>query len=183
MQVTVKTKNLELTDALKSYAEKKLKKVDKYFGNIHLAEVMMSTERNRHIVEITVHANGMILRGEGKTDDMYSCVDLVMAKLEKQLRKHKDKVLTLHRVPKENFLTLEGGYSVKVKGSRKKRSRKARIVELDGDSLAVLSREDAAASLEKEERDFLVFRNRESNQMNVIYKGDSGEYVLVAPTL
>ncbi|MCD6310275.1 MAG: ribosome-associated translation inhibitor RaiA, partial [Candidatus Eremiobacteraeota bacterium] len=71
MQVTVKGKNMDVTEALKEYAEKRLSKLTKYFDHIISTDVTMSTERNWHIVEVNVFGDGLSIRGEERTGDMY----------------------------------------------------------------------------------------------------------------
>lgn len=92
MKVIVSGKNINVTNSLKEYAEKKVGKIAKYLEGEVDAQVTLSVEKDRHIVEVTMPINGMILRGETETHDMYSSIDLVVEKLEKQLEKYKTKL-------------------------------------------------------------------------------------------
>ena len=86
MRITVKGKNIEVTDALQRYAEKKVEKLGRYFENIKSAVVTQSTQRNWHIVEVSLEADGMILRGEERSDNMYASIDAVVENVIGDLR-------------------------------------------------------------------------------------------------
>lgn len=106
MQITVKGKNLEVTEALREHTDKKLGKLNKYSDSIISADVTFSTERSWHIAEINIHTNNANFRAEEKTADMYASLDSAIEKLEKQLRKQKEKttrkpVKALENVPYE----------------------------------------------------------------------------------
>ncbi|HOM72420.1 MAG TPA: ribosome-associated translation inhibitor RaiA, partial [Armatimonadota bacterium] len=75
MLVTVKGKNVEVTDALRRYAEKKVQKLEKYFRDIKEAQVTQSVQRNWHIVEVQLEGDGVLIRGEERSDDMYASID------------------------------------------------------------------------------------------------------------
>ncbi|NSJ92988.1 ribosome-associated translation inhibitor RaiA, partial [Coprococcus sp. MSK.21.13] len=92
MKITVTGKNIEVTNALRNVVEKKLEKLDKYFKPDIEAQVTLSVEKNRQIIEVTIPFNGVILRGEEANEDMYASIDLVIDKLERQIRKQKTKL-------------------------------------------------------------------------------------------
>src|SRR3990172_1719084 len=92
MLVNVKGKNIDVTDALKIYAEKKVQKLGKHFRDIKEAQVTQSVQRNWHIVEVQLEGDGVILRGEERTDNMYASIDQVVEKLEKRIMRFKGKL-------------------------------------------------------------------------------------------
>ena len=92
MKLDIRGKNIEVTDALKDYATKRLSKLEKYFDDVKEAQVALSVDSEGHKVEVTIPINGMILRGEEATDNMYSSIDLVEEKLEKQINKYRTKL-------------------------------------------------------------------------------------------
>ena len=96
MKVTVIAKNMELTDALKEIVQKKISKLEKYFEANIEARATLSVQKNRHIIEVTIPFNGVILRGEEATSDMYKSLDLVEDKLERQIRKQKTRLSRKH---------------------------------------------------------------------------------------
>ena len=93
MRVSVIAKNTTATPALKDMVEKKLSKVDRYFNPEVEAKATLSVQKNKQKVEITIPFNGIVLRAEEATDDMYKSIDLVVAKLERRIRKQKTKLL------------------------------------------------------------------------------------------
>src|ERR1700694_2754518 len=93
MRVTVKGKNVHVSDSLKAYVEKKLEKLNKYFSTIKDAQVTQTIQRNWHVIEIQVEGDGVFLRAEDRSPDMYACVDAIVEKLEKQVKRFKGKLL------------------------------------------------------------------------------------------
>ena len=89
---TVRGKNIEVTPALRDYVEKRVGKVTKYFDTVGEITALLTVTKGRHIVEVTVPVQGMLLRGEESTMDMYTSIDLVVEKLERQIHKHKTKL-------------------------------------------------------------------------------------------
>jgi putative sigma-54 modulation protein len=101
MKITVTGKNIDVTDALRDNTLKKISKLDKYFNPEVEAQVTLSVQKSHHIIEVTIPFDGVILRGEESTEDMYSSIDKVLDKLERQIRKHKTR---LERKLRENSL-------------------------------------------------------------------------------
>ncbi|MEX2104455.1 MAG: ribosome-associated translation inhibitor RaiA, partial [Bacilli bacterium] len=94
MKINVRGQNLEVTSALRDYAEKKVGRLEKYFDTPPTSEanVSLGVNRDEHGVEVTIPMPGVLLRAEEKSSDMYASIDLVVDKLESQIRKHKTKV-------------------------------------------------------------------------------------------
>jgi len=96
MNVTVTFRHMEHTDALKKYAEDKLKKIKKYLNNPVDVSVVLSVEKHRHIAEVIVTGDRVTLKGKEATDDMYSAIDMVLDKIGIQAKKHKEKIAGHH---------------------------------------------------------------------------------------
>ena len=171
MQVTLKTKHLEATEALHSYAEKKLAKIERYFDHLLSADIMLSTERGMHVVEVTVHGNGVTLRGKEKTEDMYSSIDKVIDKLERQVKKHKEKILTRHRIPKDEASELR---PVTIEGRGERLLRREFPVK-------PMSEDEAIAAMEQLGYTFLIYRDILKDQVNVVYKRNVDSYGILEP--
>ena len=92
MRITITGKNIEVSDYLNDLVIKKVSKLDKYFPEDTEAHVTLAVERNRHIVEVTIPYTGGIIRGEETSGDMYASIDNVLAKLEKQIMRHRTKL-------------------------------------------------------------------------------------------
>ena len=92
-EFTIRGKNIEITQPLRDYVEKRVGKVTKYFEKIEEISVLLTVTKGQHVVEVTVEVpNGVLLRGEESTTDMYTSIDLVVEKLERQIHKQKTKL-------------------------------------------------------------------------------------------
>ena len=92
MQTSVTFKNLDSSDNLKSYVSDKLDRFDKYLYNPAEANVVLSVEKFRHIAEININGDRLNINGKEETEDMYSAIDMVLDKLETQIKKNKEKI-------------------------------------------------------------------------------------------
>lgn len=97
MQLHMIGKNIEVTDALKAYTTEKLKSLEKRFHSINKINITFIVEHITHIVEATVTMDGIEIHASAKENDMYETIDSVVAKLQTQLTKHKEKIIDDHR--------------------------------------------------------------------------------------
>ena len=175
MRVSVIAKNTTATPALKDMVEKKLSKVDRYFNPEVEAKATLSVQKNKQKVEITIPFNGIVLRAEEATDDMYKSIDLVVAKLERRIRKQKTKLSrrnneslrfkTFDEVAVEDELIEENGKVVKTKKF----------------GIKPMSVEEAILQMELVGHNFFVFQDFDGNKVNVVYKRKDGDYGLLEP--
>ncbi|MDD4146568.1 MAG: ribosome-associated translation inhibitor RaiA [Clostridia bacterium] len=172
MKFQFRGKNIQVTDALKERVEKKLGKLDKYFDTPPEAIVTLSVEKERHRVEVTIPLNGYILRGEEETNDMYSSVDQVVEKLEKQMEKYRT------RLSKRNK-----GASIKdIAASFVERTaveEDPRLVRTKRFALKPMSVEEAILQMNLLGHSFFVFSNAENEEVNVVYRRKDGNYGLI----
>ncbi|MBO8127314.1 MAG: ribosome-associated translation inhibitor RaiA [Firmicutes bacterium] len=184
MQIVTKGKNIEVTPALRDYAEKKVAKLLKFFGNeaAGKAEVMLRTERELHIVEVTVNLNGLLLRGEEATEDMYASIDGVVEKLERQVKKYKTRIHRKLRqdLAKEQQIAAEQALE-EVKESEPDSNGLIKIVKTKKFAIKPMSAEEAAMQMDLLGHNFFVFANAETDEVNVIYKRKDGTYGLIEP--
>lgn len=188
MQITVKGKQIDLTDSLKHYVNEKMSKIPRYFDHIISAEVCLSLERNWHVAEVTVFGEGFDMRGEEKSKDMYNSIDRVIEKLERQLKKQKGKVGVRHsaRGPSAPLPPSE---------EAEESDRKAAGVSQDDASLYAprveqvhsfyarsLSIEEAIKEMESSGYEFYAFFNEDRRRVNVVFKRKKG-YGLLDPRL
>jgi len=173
MKDNVSGKNINVTQALKDYAEKKVGKLERFFDAEVEAQVTLSVEKDRHIVEVTMPLNGMLLRGETETSDMYSSIDLVVDKLEKQIEKYKTKLSREIKKPPFKYTSLDS----------KDVGDQPRIVKVKRFALKPMDVEEAVMQMELLGHDFFVFSNAETDQVNVVYKRRDGNYGLIEPDL
>jgi putative sigma-54 modulation protein len=173
MKVTVNGKNIEVTDALRDYAEKKVAKVAKFFEKSPVgSQVTLRTERGIHIVEITVQVDGILLRGEEKTGDMYASIDGAIDKIERQVHKFKTRINRKFR--EENRVVLESSPS-------QKEQLEPQIKRTKRFAVKPMSVEEAVMQMDLLGHDFFVFSNSESDEVNVVYRRKDGNYGLIEP--
>ncbi|HHW75090.1 MAG TPA: ribosome-associated translation inhibitor RaiA [Firmicutes bacterium] len=177
MEITVRGKNIEVTDALVDYANKKVNKLTKYLDRPKEAQVVMSVIRNEHIVEVTVILNGLILRGEESTGDMYASIDMVVDKLEKQLVKYKTR---LSRSLRQQGLRALGE-KLAAPEAREKETEEDRVVKTKRFPLKPMHLEEAIMQMNLLGHDFFVFANAETEIVNVLYRRKDGDYGLIEP--
>lgn len=169
MQVAVRGRNIEITNALRDYVEKKVGKIEKYIDQPVSAQVNMYVERGRHIVEVTAALNGLILRGEEATGDMYASIDLVSDKLEKQVLKYKARFKKQRG--KENGIA-EVELPVEAEG---------RLVKTKRFPVKSLILDEAIVQMNLVSHDFFVFMNADTEKVNVLYRRKDGNYGLLEP--
>ncbi|SMB91447.1 SSU ribosomal protein S30P [Thermanaeromonas toyohensis ToBE] len=176
MRLVVRGKNFEVSDALRQYAEKRLKKLERFLGEEVEVQVTMSVSRDRHIVEVTVPLDGYLLRGEEATGDMYGSIDLVLEKLEKQMEKYKTR---LAKKVKGNALKEEAIISL----LKEEETEEPKVVRTKRFPIKPMSVEEAILQMNLLGHNFFVFANAETEQVNVLYRRKDGNYGLIEPEL
>jgi putative sigma-54 modulation protein len=172
MNIIVTGRHIEVTPALKSYAEKKIERFDRYLSNISEAVVTISVEKYRHKVEVLLKANGVLIQAEGITGDVYSSIDEVGEKLERQIKKYKEK-LVAHRKSEGKTATLSEEALLPAEVGR--------IIKNKRFELKPMSPDEAAMQMELLDKDFFVFTNDNSGEINVIYRRRDGNFGLIEP--
>lgn len=174
MKIKITGKNIEVTNALRDVIEKKINKLDKYFYPDVEANVTLSVQKNNHIIEVTIPFDGVILRGEESTDDMYTSIDNVLEKLERQIRKHKTK---LDRKLKENPLKVFRAFT----NEQEEIDDKPLIVKTKKFAIKPMPADEAVMQMDMLGHSFFVFLNAETEEVNVVYKRKDGRYGLIEP--
>ena len=172
MRVTVIGKNIDVTPALKEIVERKISKLDRYFEPDVSARATLTVQKNSQIFEVTIPFNGVILRCEESTDDMYKSIDLVQAKLERQIRKQRTK---LQRRSNES-LRFSNFDEVALEDDDQ-----GEIVKVKKFNIKPMSTEEAILQMELVEHNFFVFKDSDTDNVNVIYKRKDGNYGLLEP--
>ncbi|ACX51615.1 sigma 54 modulation protein/ribosomal protein S30EA [Ammonifex degensii KC4] len=175
MRITVRGKNIEVTEALRQYVEKRLGKLERFANYLGEAQVVLSLERENHKVEVTINMNGMILRGEEATHDMYAAIDLVVDKLERQIERYKGKWLRRRvegsAAPSTPYLEPAG----------KGEEEEFRVVKVKRFAWKPMSIKEAILQMNLLGHNFFVFTNAETEQVNVVYRRKDGNYGLIEP--
>lgn len=180
MQFSIRGQQIEVTDALRDYVDKKLSRLEKYFDAPPTSEgfVTLGVVRGLHTVEVTIPLAGVTLRAEDRSDDMYASIDAVVDKLERQIRKHKTKLNRKFRQ--------EG--SLKTLFVEDPSSAVA-VEEQDYDDLEVVRNkrftlkpmdvEEAILQMNMVGHNFFVFSNIDTSEVSVVYKRNDGKYGLI----
>lgn len=179
MQVTVRGRNIEVTDALKEYVHKKLTRFQKYFYRPLSAQVALAVERGRHIVEITIPIDGYLLRGQEASEDMYASVDLVMDKLERQVHKFKTR---LNRKLRRDGNNQRGIVVEALPEAAEEETDEPGVVRVKRFPIKPMEVEEAILQMNLLGHDFFVFTNAETEEMNVVYRRKGGGYGLIEPS-
>ncbi len=187
MLITVKGRNIEVTDALENYVNKKLQKLDKYFNEIKEAVVTMSVQRGLHIIEVQLEGDGVLLRGEERRGtDMYGSIDQVVEKLETRVKKFKGKRIgrATEEGPKEKEI-IRDQVRLEAFGAKETETTSEEempiIARTKRFPMKPMTPEEAAQQMELLHHDFFVFRNAETEDVNVVYKREDGNYGLIEP--
>ena len=173
MQLQVKGKNVEVTAAIQEYAERKLGKLAKQLADPTRVELELAVERNpsiaaNHVAEATIWTKGPVLRAREASSDMKASIDLLTDKLERQVKRYRQKRRHEHeRHTSSNSAVPPEESPV--------------IVKTKQFTLSPLTPEEAVAQLELIGHDFFVFRNEESGEINVVYRRSGGGYGLIEP--
>ncbi|MDO4567383.1 MAG: ribosome-associated translation inhibitor RaiA [Clostridia bacterium] len=173
MRISITGKNIEISEYLRELVEKKMSKLNKYFPEDTIAEVAMSVERNRHIVEVTIPYTNGIIRGEEVTGDMYASIDNVIDKLVRQVRKHRTR---LEKSLRADAFAPAPGVEEDFPDDEQKR-----VVKVKRFSMKPMTLDEAMLQLELLGHSFYVFTNGDTNDINVLYLRKDGNYGLIEP--
>ena len=191
MKILIHGKNLELTGALKEYTEAKIEKATHHYKDIvKEADIHLSIEKNPRVsfqtAEVTIFANGTVIRAEEKTENLYSSIDLVSNKLCRKLRKYKERNnKTIHNKQFKNkdSLPMESMESSFLDKALFKKGTEASLPEPSIKNkyfeMTPISSDEARKQLDLIDHDFYVFRNKKNNELQVIYKRNHGGYGLI----
>lgn len=170
-------KNIEVTDALREHAEKRIMKTGRYFDSPSDATAVLSVERGRHIAEITFSVDGLLLRAETATDDMYASIDAAVDKLERQIRKYKTRLNRRSRrsdgqKPLVQLLESE---------TDEQDDQEPRIIRRKQFVMKPMDVEEAILQMNLLGHDFFVFRSVDTGEISVVYLRKDGNYGLIEP--
>ncbi len=172
MKFIVSGKGMEVTDALKQKAIKKLSKLDKFFNTGVEAYVTMSVEKSRHIVEVTIPVGGIIIRAEMESPDMYGSIDLVVDKLESQIKRNKARL-------GKRFHAAVSNADILLSDSDTDEEYEYRIVKMKKLVIKPMPVEEAILQMNLLGHEFFLFINSETGRHNVVYRRKDGDYGLL----
>ncbi len=176
MRLQVKGKNVEVSDSIRSYAEEKLGKLGRQLHDLTLVELELAVERNpsiaaNQVAEATIFTKGPVLRAREASTDMKASIDQLTDKLARQVKHYRDR--RTRRASRANGD--HGGVPVAFDEAE------PQIVKSKQFAVNPMSAEEAVLQLELIGHDFFVFRNSDSNDINVVYRRNAGGYGLIEP--
>jgi putative sigma-54 modulation protein len=191
MQVSVTFRHMNATDALRQYAEDKIDKaLRKYLRSPFDAHVVLSAERHQHNCDVTVSVSGHTIKGTERNNDMYSAIDRVGDKLERQVRRYKDKLrnhkpsaldaglrapeVLISLLDQQDLLPAANGVEAEPEPAPE-----PKVLETKTVTAQPMSVDDAVMSLDLSQAAFLVFTNKATNGIAVVYRREDGKYGLV----
>ncbi|GMQ60171.1 ribosome-associated translation inhibitor RaiA [Vallitalea sediminicola] len=177
MRYIISGKNIEITKALREATIDKLGKMDKYFNPDNEAQITMSVQKLRHIIEVTIPIKGSIIRAEESAENMYTAIDKVVDVLERQLLKHKNKLISRQH----SVGTFKNDFVNETK-EEDLDDKKIEIVRTKRFAMKPMDIEEACLQMDLLGHDFFVFMNSDTEEVNVVYKRKNGTYGLIEPT-
>ena len=183
MNLTVKGRNLVMTDAIGTYAEEKIGKLGKYLAGGSRCEVEMWTEKNpsiaaSQVVEVTIFTKGPVIRAREASPDIYASIDLVSEKLERQVKKYRGKIVSRSQEGPREALASEG-FKLPEETEETVEEAAPLIVKTKHFMVKPMAPEEACLQLELVGHDFYVFKNSETNETAVVYRRRDGNYGLI----
>ena len=188
MNLIIQTHNVELTDWLRQYVEKKMSKLEKYLPDIDEIRVELRREStrsasDRDVAQVTVHSRGTILRAEERTGDMFASIDAVADKLERRIRRFKGKRARNHKRAIAEANVIEETMSSVAELLAEEEAPEAAIVRTKRFEVYPMDALEAIEQMELLGHDFYVFLNDDDGQINVLYRRRSGDYGLLQPII
>ena len=178
MKIDLVAKNLEVTDDLRNHIAKKLRKIEKYFEKGVPAQVVLSSERGRQIVEITLPLDGMVVRGQEATGDVYASVTQAVEKIERRIEKYRARFLRRKREGRAQARSVPESADLPPDGET---GPEPRVVKVKRFNMKPMTVEEAILQMNLLGHDFFVFLRSETEQVNVLYRRKDGDYGLIEP--
>ena len=172
MKLNIRGDKLVVTDAIRNYIEEKISKLDKYFDNNDIeAKIVVKTANNKDIIEVTIPTNKYTLRAEERNDDLYAGIDLIIDKLERQIRKNKTKLN--ERYKRESFMDFNFDFIEEFENNEEDNDL---IVKRKTIDVKPMDEEEAILQMELLNHDFFMFKNIDEECISVLYKRKDGKF-------
>ena len=179
MKITINGRHLVVTEPINDYAVKKVEKLEKYFDRISEVTVTLSAVKLRkgpsHTAEMRAYLNGTVLKAVSTEGDLYLAIDKAVVVLERQVRKYKEKLRTNADVVSQKVFK----FNAETNTVSTESTKQIVNVSLDAKPMTL---EESILQMEALGKDFYIFSNEETGQMNVVYKKRDGNYAHVEPT-
>lgn len=177
MQIEISGIHISITEEIDKHIKKKLNKINKYFRRIISVRVILKAEKESYFTEINVIADGITIHGNAVNPDLYISIEMAVNKINRQARKYKDKVKshrlrnTSEKVPLSNSLSATPD------------DTEHKIVHMSREIAKPMTVDEAIMQLKIKANKFFVFLNSDTNQVNVLYKKENGNFGLIEPQI
>ena len=174
MKLNIRGDKLIVTDAIKAYIEEKVSKLDKYFDNNDIeAKIVVRVANNKEIIEVTIPTSKYTLRAEESSKDLYASIDLVVDKLERQIRKNKTKLN--ERYKKDSSVDFNFDFIEEFENDEDNDV----IVKRKDIDVRMMDEEEALLQIELLNHDFFLFKNATEDCFSVLYKRKDGKFGII----
>lgn len=174
MRINIVGRNIEVTQGLRDSVEKKLGKLGKYFSDDTMANVTLSVQKDMQTIEVTIPVKGSMIRAEESSTDMYVSIDLVEEIIERQIRRHRKKLI-------DRTQSAESFSSLFMNEEEPAEEDEIKIVKVKKFDFKPMDPEEACLQMELLGHNFFVFRNADSGETCVVYKRKNNTYGLIEP--
>ncbi len=174
MQVNVLGRHIEVTDALRQYATEKFNRLEKYLPKeVQVVITLSVVKKVHHFAEASIKSNGVLIQASEEPEEMYSAIDLLIEKIERRVRRYKEKLVDhKHQTGKSETTAASPVHP---------EDRIPQIIKTKRFDLKPMLPEEAVMQMELLDKDFFIFSNAGSGQVNVIYKRKDGNVGLIEP--
>ena len=172
MKFNIRGSKIVVTDAIRSYIETKIGRIDKYFENPDdmTANVLIKESGVEQKIEVTIPIKSTILRGESANKDLYAAIDLVVEKLERQIRKNKTRMHKINKDVVAEFIDFEVS---------KEETEEENIVKRKTIEMKPMNEEEAILQMNMLGHDFYIFKNSDTDEVAVVYKRKDNQYGII----
>jgi putative sigma-54 modulation protein len=177
MQITTTFRHMDPSEALKGYAEEKLERVKKYIDEPIVVQVFLTVEKIRHMAEVTITAKGITIKAAEESNDMYASLDAVSDKIERQLRRFKERIKA-HKPSEARERQVQKSI---VEARSLEESKPPVIIKTKSFTMKPMSVEEAVMQMELLHKDFLVYTEASTESVSVVYRRKDGNYGVIAP--
>lgn len=177
MQLSVTFRHMEPSDALKNYVHDRTSKLTKYIDKPLDSQVTLSVQKFRQIADVVINADGIRIAGQEAHEDMYAAIDLVMDKIERQVKKYKEKIRQ-HKPSSGREITWRRDI---YEPDSFESDEEPMVVRTESYFVKPMSVDEAAMQMDLSQQEFLVFNNASTQTVNVLYRRKDGNYGLIVP--
>jgi len=179
VKVDLVARNLDVSDELRDYITKKLSRIEKHFDKGIPAQVVLSKERGRQTVEITLPLDGMVVRSEEATLDIYASINLAVDKIERQIEKYRARFQRRKRAGRAQVRSVAPDGVLSPPAAGLEAEDEPRLVKVKRFDIKPMNVDEAIMQMNLLGHDFFMFTSSETEQVNVLYRRKDGNYGLI----